>query len=129
MTDPIADMLTRIRNAVAVKKPEVVLPFSKLKFNIAKVLEREGFVGNVEKIKTGNFDELKINLRYTSQGSVIHHIKRISSPGQRIYVSGKEIPVVLNYYGTSVISTSKGILTNKEAEKQNIGGELICEIW
>jgi small subunit ribosomal protein S8 len=129
MTDPIADMLTRIRNAVAVKKPEVVLPFSKIKFNIAKVLEKEGYVGNVEKTKTSNFDELKINLKYTAKGPVIHHIKRISTPGQRIYVSGKEIPVVLNYYGTSILSTSKGILTNKEAGRQNIGGELICEIW
>lgn len=129
MTDPIADMLTRIRNAVAVKKPEVILPFSKLKFNIAKVLETEKYLAKVEKINNGQFDEIKISLSYTDKGPSIRHIKRISTPGQRIYVSGKEIPVVLNGFGTAVISTSKGIMTNKEAKKQNIGGELVCEIW
>jgi small subunit ribosomal protein S8 len=129
MTDPIADMLTRIRNAVAVKKPEVVLPFSKLKFNVAKILEAENYVGKVEKITNGKFDELKIELRYNERGPAIRHIKRISKPGQRIYSAGKELPYVLNGYGLAIISTSKGIMTNKEAKRQNIGGELMCEIW
>lgn len=129
MTDPIADMLTRIRNAVAVKKPEVVLPYSKLKFNVAKILELEQYVGKVEKIKNGKFDELKIELKYTEKGPAIRHIKRLSTPGQRIYSAGKELPHVLNGYGLAIISTSKGIMTNKEAKRQNIGGELICEIW
>lgn len=129
MTDPIADMLTRIRNAVAVKKPEVVLPFSKLKFSIAKLLETEKYLAKVEKFKTGQFDELKISLIYTEKGPAIRHIKRISTPGQRIYVSGKEMPTVLNGYGTAVVSTSQGIMTNKEARKKNVGGELVCEIW
>jgi len=129
MTDPIADMLTRIRNAVAVKKPEVILPYSKLKFSVAKVLEAENYVAKVTKITNGKFDELKIELRYTEKGPVIRHIKRLSTPGQRIYLAGKELPHVLNGYGLAIISTSKGIMTNKEAKRQNIGGELMCEIW
>ena len=129
MTDPIADMLTRIRNAVAVKKPEVVMPFSKVKFSIAKLLEAEKYVSKVEKTANGKFNEIKINLKYTPQGSAIRHIKRISTPGQRIYVSGNEIPKVLNGYGLAVISTSKGVMTSKSAKQQNIGGELMCEIW
>lgn len=129
MTDPIADMLTRIRNAVAVKKSEVVLPFSKIKFNIAKVLQQENYVAEVEKVKEGQFDELKIVLKYDEQGPAIHHIQRISRPGQRIYVAGQEMPKILNGYGSAIISTSKGIMTSQMARKQNIGGELICEIW
>lgn len=129
MTDPIADMLTRIRNAVAVKKPEIVLPYSKLKFNVAKILEKENYVGKVEKVENGKFHELKIGLKYNDNSPVIRHIKRISKPGQRIYLSGKELPYVLNGYGLAILSTSKGIMTNKEARRQNIGGELMCEIW
>jgi small subunit ribosomal protein S8 len=129
MTDPIADMLTRIRNAVAVKKPEVILPFSKLKFSVAKILESENYIGKVEKIKNGKFDELKIELKYTEKGPAIRHIKRLSTPGQRLYVGGGELPHVLNGYGLAIVSTSKGIMTNKEAKRQNIGGELMCEIW
>ncbi len=129
MTDTIADMLTRIRNAVAVKKPEVVLPFSKVKFNIAKILEQENYVGAVTKVKEGSFDVLRIQLKYTDQGPAIRHIRRISKPGQRIYVSGKELPRILSGYGTAIISTSSGVMTNKQAAKQNIGGEFVCEIW
>lgn len=129
MTDPIADMLTRIRNAVAIRKPEIVLPFSKIKFSIAQLLERENYVGKVEKIESGKFSEMKITLKYVGKQSVIHHIKRISTPGQKIYIAGNEMPRVLNGYGTAIISTSKGLLTNKEARQQNIGGELMCEIW
>lgn len=129
MTDPIADMLTRIRNAVAVRKPEVVLPYSKVKFNIAKILEAENYVGKVSKVANGKFDELKIELKYNEKNPIIRHIKRISKPGQRIYVSGKELPYVLNGYGIAIVSTSKGVMTNKEAKRQNIGGELVCEIW
>jgi small subunit ribosomal protein S8 len=129
MTDPIADMLTRIRNAVAVKKPEVVLPYSKLKFNVAKILELENYVGKVEKLTNGKFDELKVELKYTPNGPAIRHIKRLSTPGQRLYINGKELPRILNGYGLAIVSTSKGIMTNKEAKRQNIGGELMCEIW
>ncbi|RJR10302.1 30S ribosomal protein S8 [Candidatus Parcubacteria bacterium] len=129
MTDPIADMLTRIRNAVAVKKPEIVLPYSNLKFNLAKILEKESYISKVEKITNGKFDELRIELKYTNHGPAIRHIKRLSKPGQRIYAAGNELPHVLNGYGLAIISTSKGIMTNKEAKSQNIGGELMCEIW
>ena len=129
MTDPIADMLTRIRNAVAVKKPEVILPFSKVKFNIAKLLEKENYVRQVEKLKIGQFDQIKIVLKYQDGQPVIKHIKRISKPGQKIYIGSQEIPRVLNGYGLAVLSTSKGILTGKQARQENIGGELMCEIW
>lgn len=129
MTDPIADMLTRIRNAVAVKKSEVVLPFSKVKLNIAELLQQMNYVAKVEQIKTGPFPELKISLKYEDGQPVIHHIRRISRPGQRIYISGQEMPRVLNGYGSAIISTSKGLMTSQEAGRQNVGGELMCEIW
>ena len=129
MTDPIADMLTRIRNASAVKKAEVLMPFSKVKFNIAKVLEKENYINKVEKIKDNNFDIIKINLKYNEKEPSIRHLKRISTPGQRIYINSKEIPTVLNGYGLGIISTSKGILTDKEARYKKMGGEYICEIW
>jgi len=129
MTDPIADMLTRIRNASAVKKAEVLMPFSKVKFNIAKVLEKENYINKVEKIKDNNFDVIKINLKYNKKEPSIKHLKRISTPGQRIYINSKEIPTVLNGYGLGIISTSKGILTDKEARSKKMGGEYICEIW
>jgi len=129
MTDPIADMLTRIRNAVAVRKPEVVLPYSKVKFSIAQILESENYVNKVSKVANGKFAEMKIELKYNDKDPVIRHIKRISKPGQRIYVSGQELPYVLNGYGMAIVSTSKGVMTNKEAKRQNIGGELVCEIW
>ena len=129
MTDPIADMLTRIRNASAVKKAEVLMPFSKVKFNIAKVLEKENYINKVEKIKDNNFDIIKINLKYNEKEPSIKHLKRISTPGQRIYINSKEIPTVLNGYGLGIISTSKGILTDREARSKKMGGEYICEIW
>lgn len=129
MTDPIADMLTRIRNAVRVNKPEVLIPSSKVKVNIAKILERENYIGRVAELKVGNFNYIKIELKYSDQGPAIRHIRKISKPGQRIYVSGSEIPRVLNNFGTAIISTSKGLLTSQEAKQSNIGGELMFEIW
>ena len=129
MTDPIADMLTRIRNASAIRKLEVLMPFSKVKFSIAKVLEKEHYIKKVSKIKDNNFDILKIDLRYNNKEPSIKHLKRISTPGQRVYINSKEIPVVLDGYGLAIISTSKGILSGKEARSQKMGGEYICEIW
>ncbi|GAG30413.1 unnamed protein product, partial [marine sediment metagenome] len=127
----------RIRNALAVKKSEVVLPMSKIKFNIAKVLEREGWVEETQVIKEkskknkGNgFDKIMIILKYKSNGrSVISSLKRISKPGRRIYVNKNELPRVLNNLGIAIISTPEGIITNKEARKKGIGGEVICEIY
>lgn len=136
MTDPIADMLTRIRNASAAKKSEVVLPMSKIKYSIAKILEKEGYVGSVgiekseaKKNKSFVFDELKIALKYDNGKSVISSLKRISKPGLRVYVNRDELPRVLNNLGIAIISTSQGLMTNKEARKKNIGGEVVCEIY
>lgn len=131
-TDPIADMLTRIRNASAVKKAEVVLPYSKLKDGIAKILKSEGFVESVEVIpaeKGISFQQLKLKLKYHRTGfPMIQHIKRVSKPGQRIYAPKDELPIVLNNLGVAIISTSKGLMTNKQAKKQGLGGEVLCEV-
>jgi small subunit ribosomal protein S8 len=136
MIDPIADMITRIRNASAVKKFEVVLPMSKIKFEVAKILEKEGWVQKTEVIKgVGGedgcaFDRLKIVLKYKKSGrSVITSLKRISKPGLRIYVKKEELPRVLNNMGIAIISTPQGIMTNREARKKGIGGEVLCEIY
>jgi len=127
--DPIADMLTSIRNAQAVLKETVKIPFSKLKFEIAKILEKNAFVGKAEKKGKGIKRIIEIKLKYEDKTPVISGLKRISKPGQRIYLRAKEIKPVRSGYGISIISTSKGLLTDKEVRKQNIGGEVICEIW
>lgn len=134
--DPIADMFTRIRNASAVKKTELVLPMSKLKYEVAKILEQESWIKKAEIIPGGlngkhsSFDELKISLKYHKNGKPqITSIKKISRPGLKIYVSKDEIPTVLNNFGMAIISTSKGLMTGKEAKKQNIGGEVLGEIF
>jgi len=136
MTDPIADMLTRIRNASAVNKSEVVLPMSKVKHNIAKILEQEGWIAKVEVVKTKSkknssavFDELKIVLKYKNNKPAITSLKRISRPGCRAYVSKDKLPRVLNNLGIAIISTPLGVMTNKEARKKGVGGEVICEIY
>lgn len=139
MIDPIADMLTRIRNASLVKKGEIVLPMSKVKFNIAKILEKEGFVSSVniveggkdlQKNKSAKFDQIKIVLKYEKDGQPrISLLKRISKPGRRVYIDKENIPHVLNGLGISIISTSKGIMTGREARKIGVGGEFICEIY
>lgn len=136
MMDPIADMFTRIRNASAVKKPEIVLPLSKLKYEIAKILEAEGWIKKAAIIPGGlngarnNFDELQIQLKYHKNGKPqISSIQRVSKPGLKVYVSKNEIPTVLNNFGLAIISTSRGLMTNKEARKQKIGGEVIGEIF
>lgn len=138
MTDPIADMLTRIRNAALVKKAEVCLPFSKIKLEIAKILEREGWIARAELVKgsagdknrSAAFDEIKLTLKYDSEGfSKITNLKRVSKPGLRIYVAATDLPRVLNGLGIAIISTSKGLMTNKQARHEKIGGEVLCEIY
>ena len=137
MSDPIADMLTRIRNASAVRKEVVVLPMSKIKYNLAKILERDGWIGKVDVIKIESkknnsfmFDELRIALKYNSNGnSRISSLKRISKPGRKIYVGKEDLPKVLNNLGIAIISTPQGLMTNKEAKKLGVGGEVICEIY
>ena len=139
MTDPISDMLTRIRNALAVKKTEVVLPYSKIKFDIAKILEKEKLIEKAEIIKSPlgrkkrlsiNFKQIKLILKYDDERQpVINHLKRISTPGQRIYVKKDKIPYVLNGLGMAILSTSQGLMIGRQARKKSLGGELICEIW
>lgn len=135
MTDPITDMLNQIRNAQAVLKPEVLITFSKLKNEIANVLVREGFVQEAKKVSKGKSKMLKIALKYlpTEAGkkmmSKIEGSKRVSKPGQRIYIGFDGIKKVRGGFGISVISTPKGLMTGLEARKAKLGGEVICEIW
>lgn len=127
--DPIADMLTSIRNAQAVLKETVKIPFSKFKFELAKVLEKNGFVKKVEKKGRGIKRVIEIKLKYEDKIPVISGLKKISKPGQRIYAGAAEIKPVRSGYGISIISTSKGLMTDKEVRRQNIGGEVICKVW
>ncbi len=129
MTDPISDMLTRIRNAQAVKKHEIVFPYSKIKFAIAKILEKEGYVKSVEQITESKFPNIRINLLYAEDNSPqIQSLKRVSKPGCRVYTKSSELPVVLSHFGIAIISTPNGLMTNKEARARHLGGEVICEI-
>ena len=128
MTDPIADMLTRMRNALAVKKREVVLPYSKIKLKIAELLEKNGYIESFSTIKNG-FEEIVIVLKYKEGRPGITHLQRISKPGCRIYATKDKLPYVLNGMGTAIISTSSGLMTLREARQQGCGGEIICEIW
>lgn len=129
MTDPITDALNQIRNAQAVKKTEVLIPFSKLKYEIAVLLSKEGFLGDIKKAVKGKVKAIKIALKYDNGDPVMSGIKRVSKPGQRIYAKVSEIKRVHGGYGISIISTSKGLMTNKEARKQKLGGEVICQVW
>jgi len=129
MTDPITDMLNQIRNAEAVAKTEVLIPSSKIKSEIASLLSKEGFIGEVKKTTKGKIKILKIFLKYDNGVPAIAGLKRVSKPGQRIYEGTAEIKKVHGGYGISIVSTSKGLMTNKEARKQKLGGEIICQIW
>jgi small subunit ribosomal protein S8 len=130
MSDPLADMLTRIRNAVMAKFEVVVMPASKTKANIAKVLKEEGFISDYQVSQEGVQGTLTITLKYgPNKEPVINGIKRISKPGLRKYAKAGAIPKVLSGLGVSIISTSKGIITDKSARTLNTGGEIICEVW
>lgn len=132
MTDPIADMLTRIRNAQAVHKPEVVVPYSKFKQQLAELLVREGWLAGVETAQSskGNFSELLVKLKYTKSGRpAMLKLARVSTPGRRVYAGATHLPYVLNGLGIAVVSTSAGLMTNHEARKKGVGGEVICEIY
>ena len=130
VTDPIADMLTRIRNANAMRYKEVEIPSSKVKVEIAKILKNEGFI-NDYKIKKNNIqDVIVLSLKYgDNKERVITGLKRISKPGLRVYAKWEEIPKVLNGLGIAIISTSKGVMTNKEAAELKIGGEVLCYVY
>jgi len=129
MVDPITDMFNRIRNAQMAGKPEVSIPFSNLKFNIALILEQNKFIGKVEKKGRKSNKLIDIILKYEDKQPAISGLKRISKPGQRIYISFKEIKPVRGGYGMAIISTPKGLMTGKEARRQKLGGEILCEIW
>jgi small subunit ribosomal protein S8 len=130
MTDPIADMLTRIRNGYQAKMTEVdVAPYSKVKAEIAKILKKEGYIENYATEGDGIEKKLVVTLRYVNGEKVIRGIKRISKPGLRIYAKGDNLPRVLNGLGIAIISTSEGMMTDKEARKKHIGGEVIAYVW
>lgn len=129
-SDPIADMLTKIRNASAAKKNTVVVPFSKNKVEIAKILKSEGYVSSFKETEEDGKKFIKILLKYDlDNNSVIRGIKRLSTPGRRMYCGYKEMPRIFNGYGILIVSTSEGIITGKKAKEQKVGGELICSVW
>ena len=130
MTDPIADMLTRIRNGITSRHDRVELPSSKLKVEVAKILKSEGFISNFKVVEEGVQPTLRLYLKYSDDGEpVIHGIERISRPGRRVYRNTKEIPSVLGGLGLAIVSTSKGVLAGHEAAKSGIGGEVLCQVW
>lgn len=130
MTDPIADMLTRIRNAVRVERPHVEMPLSKVKRGLAEVLKREGYIWDWEEVTAEPSNQLRIYLKYGPNGErVIKHIKRVSKPGCRIYRGAEKLRPVLNGLGISIISTSRGVVSDREARQRHLGGEVLCELW
>lgn len=130
MSDPISDMLTRIRNAVKAKFSSVDIPGSRIKTDIAGILKEEGFIKNYKFIKDEKQGILRIYLKYdANQKSIVYGLKRISKPSRRVYLKRKDIKPVLNGMGVSILSTSRGVMTDKHAMEQNVGGEVICHIW
>src|SRR5690242_5730597 len=130
MTDPIADMLTRIRNAIAANHPRVDIPGSKLKIEVARILKEEGYINNYVTKGEGPKYVIRINLRYDTKGnSSITHLSRVSRPGRRVYVGSGEIPKVLGGYGVNIVSTSQGLMSGKAARKANVGGEILAEVY
>jgi small subunit ribosomal protein S8 len=130
VTDPIADMLTRIRNAVRVERPHVTMPLSKVKRGLAEVLKREGYIWGWQEVDGEAVPELKLELKYGPNGErVIRHIKRVSKPGRRVYRRADGLRPVLNGLGISIISTSRGVISDREARQRNLGGEVLCELW
>ena len=130
MTDPIADMLTRIRNANQMKHVSVLVPASKIKLEILNVIKNEGYIEDVEFVEDGKQGEIKVTLKYTEKKErVIKGIRRISKPGLRVYAKSTEMPKVLNGLGVAVVSTSNGVMTDREARQKNLGGEVIAYIW
>jgi len=130
MTDPIADMLTRIRNGITSRHDRVELPSSKLKVELAKILKSEGFISNYKVVEEGPQPTLRLYLKYSDDGEpVIHGIERISRPGRRVYRGKEEIPQVLGGLGLAIVSTSQGVLSGQEAARKGVGGEVLCQVW
>jgi len=130
MTDPIADMLTRIRNAVRVERSSVEMPTSKVKRGLAEVLKREGYIWDWKELEAKPAAQLKIDLKYGPNGErVIRHLKRVSKPGRRVYSGATRLKPILNGLGISILSTSRGVISDREARQRNLGGEVLCELW
>ena len=130
MTDPIADMLTRIRNAAKAKFKSVEIPGSKIKIEIARVLKEEGYIRNYKFVEDGKQGTLKVYLKYeNTHSNVIYGLERVSKPSRRVYVGANDIAPVLNGMGIAILSTSEGIMTDKSAREKHIGGELLCNVW
>lgn len=130
MTDPIADMLTRIRNGIQARHDRVELPVSKLKVEIARILKSEGFISNYKLVEEKPQGILRLYLKYSEDGEpVIHGIERVSRPGRRVYRNKQEIPRVLGGLGLAIVSTSRGVLSGQEAVKTGVGGEVLCQVW
>ncbi len=130
MTDPIADMLTRIRNAVRVERPHVEMPLSKVKRGLAEVLKREGYIWDWEVVDEKPSNQIRLHLKYGPNGErVIRHIRRVSKPGRRVYSPATRLRPVLNGLGISIISTSRGVVSDREARQRKLGGEILCEVW
>lgn len=129
-SDPVADMLTKVRNAAVARHEKVDIPASKLKLEIVKILKIEGYIKNFKKVQEDGHPIIRIILKYDdSNNPVIHGVKKISTPGRRVYSGYKELPRVFNGYGTIIVSTSSGVTTGKKASEKMVGGELICSIW
>ena len=130
MTDPIADMLTRIRNAVVAGHEVVQIPASKMKIAIANVLKKEGFIRDFEVVPEGVKRSIRVDLAYSQKKEpIVSGLRRVSKPGLRVYVQKREIPRVYGGLGIAILSTSRGVMTDREARKQNVGGEVLCEVW
>ncbi len=129
LTDPIADMLTRIRNASSATHEKVDIPHSKMKERIAEILKEEGYVSNYKVITDGNHKNIRVYLKYAGNERVIKGIKRISKPGRRVYSSVEDMPRVLSGLGIAIVSTSKGIVVDRTARKENMGGEVLAFVW
>jgi small subunit ribosomal protein S8 len=129
LTDPISDMLTRLRNALAVGKREVTMPYSNVKLGIAKILAHEGFVATAEKVSVGSRSALRVGLKYNASSPAIRGVKRVSTPGRRVYAKFDALPRVMSDMGIAIVSTPNGLMTNKEARARHLGGEVICEVY
>ena len=129
ISDPIADMLTRIRNAIMVRHDSVLIPASRMKLAIARILKEEGFITDYEVLRSGQHRVIKIYLRYSDKNPMFSGLERVSKPGLRVYVQQKEIPRVHGGLGIAIISTPKGVMTGQQAWRQGIGGELLCCVW
>ena len=129
VNDPISDLLTRLRNAIKAKKRRVDIPSSNLKKGLVQLLQDQGFIVGFEEIKDNKQNLIRVALKYTDGVSAISGLRRISTPGLRRYTDAEKLPRVLNGYGTAIISTSRGLMTDKQAGRESVGGEILCEIW